>query len=356
MGEGQVCDCHYCGVHGENELDSWFVHDKLVLGLLTPTERDSLWRRLKGDSPNPLAAVARVDALERVLVQYLRSHDIGSVDIAVLEGNLQTGQVTWVEQEIAFRGLREALVSIRRTGQGRASFSARLASNKSVRIWGDYNASRLTCSTARVELSGTRRQFLLGYVKDVTPDAVELRPITIASRWFSPPPHIGGWLPLEPGYLWPGAVDQLADVDFRQRMSKADLELLKEISEVDVKRAFAEILGEPEVPNDWGGEQFDLWTTRLFVDGQPLRAAFVFKGPSEFRPMTIATLGKNGDQIDRLARTAADVLVVQHCHVIRAEVTNMLRIYASDPRHPRRYLIFDGYDTVKVLRHFGYLT
>ena len=36
-------------------------------------------------------------------------------------------------------------------------------------------------------------------------------------------------------------------------------------------------------------------------------------------------------------------------------VVNMLRVYASDPRHPRRYLLIDGYDTVKLLHHFGYI-
>jgi hypothetical protein len=71
--------------------------------------------------------------------------------------------------------------------------------------------------------------------------------------------------------------------------------------------------------------------------------------------MTIASLGKHGDQIDRLSSTAADVLVVQHCHSITAPVVNMLRVYASDPRHPRRYLVIDGYDTIKLLHHFGYI-
>jgi hypothetical protein len=119
--------------------------------------------------------------------------------------------------------------------------------------------------------------------------------------------------------------------------------------------AFAEILGEPDVPKDWGGEQFDLWTTHLLVEGQPLRAAFLFKGPAEFKPMTIASLGKNGDQIDRLSSTVADVLVIQHCHSITAPVVNMARVYASDPRHPRRYLMIDGYETIKILRHFKYI-
>jgi hypothetical protein len=71
--------------------------------------------------------------------------------------------------------------------------------------------------------------------------------------------------------------------------------------------------------------------------------------------MTIATLGKNGDQIDRLAQTAADLIVVQHCHSITAPVVNMLKAYASDPRNPRRYMTIDGYDTLRILRHFGHI-
>ena len=71
--------------------------------------------------------------------------------------------------------------------------------------------------------------------------------------------------------------------------------------------------------------------------------------------MTIADLGKNGDQIDRLANTAADVLIVQHCHSVRAPVVNMLRTYAVQPGRARRYMVIDGYDTIRILSHFGHL-
>lgn len=71
--------------------------------------------------------------------------------------------------------------------------------------------------------------------------------------------------------------------------------------------------------------------------------------------MRIADLGHNGDQIDRLAQTAADVMVVQHCHSITAPVVNMLKAYASNPYDPKRYITIDGYDTIRILRHFGYI-
>jgi hypothetical protein len=61
-------------------------------------------------------------------------------------------------------------------------------------------------------------------------------------------------------------------------------------------------------------------------------------------------LGKNGDQLERLARTAADILVLQHCHEVTPAVISTLRAHASDYRNPRRYLVIDGYDTLRIIR------
>jgi hypothetical protein len=144
--------------------------------------------------------------------------------------------------------------------------------------------------------------------------------------------------------------------EFPAAPAKADLDVLKAVPEKKIKQAFAEIISESEVPKDWGGEQFDLWTTVMSVEGQRLRAAIALKGPARFRPMTIASLGKNGDQIDRLAQTAADLMVVQHCHTMTATVVNMLKAYASNFRDPKRFMLIDGLDTIRILRHFGYLS
>ncbi len=69
--------------------------------------------------------------------------------------------------------------------------------------------------------------------------------------------------------------------------------------------------------------------------------------------MTIADLGQNGDQIDRLFRETADLLILQHCHLIRAEVRNMMETYASNFRQLRRYSIFDGPTTWQILKAYG---
>jgi hypothetical protein len=151
-------------------------------------------------------------------------------------------------------GAAAALAAVERGKSGRATFSGPLATDESVRVCGEYNAERLTGSSSVVQLAGRQRQFLLG----------------------AP---------------WPCRA-QFDGVDFRTRLAKADLDVLKAEPEKGIKQAVAEIISESEVPNDWRGEQFDLWSTVISVEGQRLRTAIAFKGPSKFRPMTIASLGR----------------------------------------------------------------
>lgn len=339
----------------ETGLDSWFIHDKLIMNLLGSADAAALARQLAAAEAHPFSKALCTDVLERVVASILGSGQVEALDVAVLRGNLQVGQLVWLDQAVAFRGLPAALRELQEGGVARATFSARLATAPDIRVKGDYNATRLTCSTARGELSGTKRQLIVGYVRRVENEEITLRPVVIATRFLRPTPNIRNWYPVDPAHVWPSAVDQFSGVDWTQTVSTSELSALKAIPETDIKRAFAEIIDEPDIPNDWGGEQFDLWTTRLLVEGQPLMASFLFKGPAAFKPMTIAVLGKNGDQIDRLASSPADVLVVQHCHSITAPVVNMLRAYASDPARPRRYMTIDGYATIKILRHHGML-
>jgi hypothetical protein len=335
-------------------LESWFLHEKLVLALLSEQEAVNLIQRIP-DPEQPFAHELRVDLYERALTDYLTHRDVASLDVEHFRGRLKEGEIVWLEQAIAFKGLGAAVEDIRRGGNRRASFSARLATDTSVRVVGTYSAARLSGASSVDQLSGTKRNSILGYVQTITDDKIELRPIVIGQRWLRPAPEIDDWNPVDALHVWPSSVDQFAGVDFKTRLTTSHLNALKNIPETAVKGAFADIIGEPDVPKDWGGEQFDLWTSRLSVQGHSLRAAFAFKGPAKFYPMTIATLGKNGDQIERLAQTAADLMVVQHCHSIKAQVVTMLKAFASNSQNPKRYMIIDGYDTVRILRHFGHI-
>ena len=101
-----------------------------------------------------------------------------------------------------------------------------------------------------------------------------------------------------------------------------------------MKCAFAGLIGESYVPNDWGGERSDLYTSRVFARGRQVSAAWLFKGPGYPRAMDVKALGKNGDQIDRLFTEPAELLVLQHCHQIKPSVVGMMDSYAHDARRP----------------------
>jgi len=342
-------------MHAEKVVEAWFLHEKLALSLLSENDAQTLTRQIPAPE-EPFAQMMRTELFERALTTYLVSNDIHSLAVEQLHERLALGQLVWLDQAIAFKGVGAALKKVREGSQGRASFSARLATKSETRVVGSYDAAKLTCNSAPGQLSGTKRQFILGYISELSDDEIGLRPIVIATRWLKPPTSRFSRLSTDDAHLWPASVDQFAEVDFRKRLSASDLNVLRDVPEQSIKESFADILGEPDVPNDWGGEQFDLWSTdRLTVNGEPLRTAFMFKGPAKFSPMTIAALGKNGDQIDRLAQTAADLMVVQHCHSIRAPVLNMLKAYATNPRDPKRYMTIDGYSTIRILRHFGKL-
>jgi len=301
-------------------------------------------QRLRGD----------VYAYARDLEDWLAEHDVPSIRQAVLsgqcaEGMLVTADLPWQWSDVASERARA------HAGEPvRSSFWAHLHDDDRdpVEVSGSFDPRKLTCSTANVELRGRRSQWIFGQVSTAHAHAVELRPIAIATLLLAPPP--GQWSP-DWQRVYPRQVDQWSGVDWDGQVGDDDLARLKSVPEQEVKRALAALIGEPVVPADWGGEVNDLYTSRLMVDGRQQSAAFLLKGPARFSPMTIAHLGKNGDQLTRLARSPADVLVLQHCHHIRPEVISYLQDVTSNFRHVRRYLVLDGPDTYRLLSAAGYL-
>jgi hypothetical protein len=130
------------------------------------------------------------------------------------------------------------------------------------------------------------------------------------------------------------------------------LEPMKNISEFAFKSCLAEILGD-ETTKDWGGEQSDHYTAHLHLGERRVTGAFVLKGPAKFSPMKLNHLGKNNDQIYRLAQEPADVLFVQHSHEITAPVRATLRAFSVQPGSARRYCLIDGRDSLWLLNAYG---
>ena len=155
--------------------------------------------------------------------------------------------------------------------------------------------------------------------------------------------------------MQPNEIAQFSSMDPFWSPSPEEFEKMREIPERRVKEVIARLLGEIEIPSDWGGEECDLFSSQVLVNGIRKTAAFLLKGPAKFHPMTFRDLGRNGDQIYRLFKIPADIFVVQHCHSITAAVRKTTEAYAFQRSFdaPCRYLIMDGFDTARILRVAG---
>jgi hypothetical protein len=129
------------------------------------------------------------------------------------------------------------------------------------------------------------------------------------------------------------------------------------LSEETVKTMLAKITGEPFVMKDWGGEPDDLFTTRVILGGRAVAASFILKGPAKKGPLTLAKLGKNGDQMVRMMSQPADLFVVQHCDVvapaIRSHLRHMIRSLRASSNPRAVGSVWDGNDTARLLVAHG---
>lgn len=101
------------------------------------------------------------------------------------------------------------------------------------------------------------------------------------------------------------------------------------LPEKKIKAGLVRLLGERRVPKDWGGEINDIFTTRLRLRGRSRPAAFALKGPSKKGPLVPGMMGKNGDQIQRLFDSPAEVFFVQYEGEIKQSVNKLMEQLAT---------------------------
>lgn len=129
------------------------------------------------------------------------------------------------------------------------------------------------------------------------------------------------------------------------------------LSEERFKLGLQRIIGEDGVFKDWGGEQNDLFSTWLRLDGKRRRVAFALKGPGARGKMTLRHLGKNADQIQRLFKSPADIFLVQHHDEIDQMVVGEMQTHARDlARKEERlvwYGVIDGKDSRRLVAAYS---
>jgi len=220
-----------------------------------------------------------------------------------------------------------------------------------------FSTSYITCDTGFLDLSRESEIGLVAQVESIAGTSVQLRPLLMGA------PTLGLGPCRDPGFdtTWWG-YDYFEnfpeDIDEFARMKdvpmQVDWSTMQLIPEAAVKACLCEILGQAP-RKDWSGEQSDLFTSALHLAGRRTTGAFLLKGPARFAPLTPAHLGKNGDQIVRLANEPAELLVVQHCHQVEPSVRATLRAFAVQPGRPRRFCVIDGRDTLRILQAYGLL-
>lgn len=129
------------------------------------------------------------------------------------------------------------------------------------------------------------------------------------------------------------------------------------VSEPAFKAGVQRILGEQGTFRDWGGEKNDLLTTFLKLGGRRRSAAFAFKGPGlRVVELTPAKLGKNGDQIQRLFQSPADVFFVQYWRGIGESVREQMQQFAIAKSLFAQcdiwYGVIDGQDSLRLLKAY----
>lgn len=219
-----------------------------------------------------------------------------------------------------------------------------------------FSTEHISSGTTRSQLHQGDVQSFIAIVKELKNETLVLHPLVLGSPWLeSDDPQWKDRIEWFGHEFYEVFVEDFAEfAKVLEEPVPADWSAMQNISERAFKTCLAEILND-SVTADWGGEQSDHFSSHVTLGGHRVAAAFLLKGPARFAPMGLNNLGKNNDQIVRLANEPADVLVVQHCHDILQPVRATLRAFAVQPSRPRRYCLLDGRDSFRLLRAYGKL-
>jgi hypothetical protein len=205
------------------------------------------------------------------------------------------------------------------------------------------------------------KECMVAGIQRIDGNTVIAHPLVIGAPSFDHPLNEGlgleqlvwyGWSWYE---IYPEDIDEFSRIKEIPSPEPAEWQrVMGTFPEADVKAALCSLLSD-DPKKDWGGELNDHFASLVHLSGERVSAAFLLKGPARFEEMLPRHLGKNADQIYRLAMSPSDLLIVQHSHNIGEAVRATLRAFAVNPASPRRYCCIDGRDTYRLLKAYGKL-
>lgn len=131
-----------------------------------------------------------------------------------------------------------------------------------------------------------------------------------------------------------------------------------QLEERAVKEKFHEIIGDPFIQIDWGGERCDIFTSHIRFRNRKTSSAFILKGKSYTKRMglKLKDFGKNADQLVRLFQEPAEIFFVQSNGPIDSTVETTVQAFVAKKIKEGfkvYYCIIDGMDTARVLSAYG---
>jgi hypothetical protein len=324
-------------------IDPGFVHARkieTILGAEGMRYIDAAIERLQDDLPPGLRS-GRVDHIyKEYLLTFCSAIKVPTLGFLLGQGKGQLFCST-VEVEAAPEVYDSARAVSRVVLPGQHDMTATL----------EYSTANIHADTTRLQLyQGGTMAVVAEFHRRVGNELI-FHPLLMGAPWLSDgeeaaPFAASEWHSYDFFESFPEDIDQFARL--KGVVLPESAERMRDISETAFKRCLAEILGD-EAKADWGGERSDHFTAHVTMSGKPTTSAFLLKGPARFAPMTLNHLGKNNDQIFRLAQDPAQLLIVQHCHDIGPEVRATLRAFAVQPGSARRYCLMDGRESLRLL-------
>lgn len=231
-------------------------------------------------------------------------------------------------------------------------------------VYTEFSTKFITCDTGKVEQGSENKIAIIGIIYKITETEIIAHPLIMGGPTFNNPFKIQN-VPIEKllfeGSNWfevkPEEIDnfsKLKDVDVTIEEWQ---DYMRNISEDEIKLKICEILKDTP-QKDWGGEFNDHFSNSLTIGGKRFTTAFLLKGPAggnKFKEMIPTFLGKNGDQINRLSKTPAELIILQHCHDIGEAVRETLKAFAVAPHIQKRFCLIDGRDTFRILKAYDKL-
>ncbi len=324
-------------------IDPGFVHHRKVEAIIQEGGTEIINQKIANipaSSPEWRKKVLIDHIYTRLVIKFCKGLKIKTLDQVLLEGKGRLFcSVVKTQPCPDLYDLERATIQCEITDD--SQYSAEL----------ELTTKRITGDTLRSKLSEGGEFGVIGEFSSISGTHLTFAPLIIGSPYMADK---------ESGKLaWSKYSDyfNLHIEDFDEFSKVKDLSMpesfddMKNITENVFKQALGKILKE-STPKDWGGEMSDLVTSHLHLKGERVSGAFLLKGPSKYNPMTVKHLGKNGDQIVRLAQEPSDVLFVQHCHDITSAVKQTLKVFATQPSNPRYYCLIDGRESLRLLEAY----